>query len=55
MKKIFKDITNNKGKTYSVVITLDNDGEVVLEKSSCSCIFGSWFRFAGKWKDKNKL
>ena len=46
---------SKKGKTYSVMLTLTDDGEVVLEKSSCDCLFGSWYRFAGYWKDKKKL
>ena len=55
MRRIFRTVKNSKGKEYSVMLTLTDDGEVVLEKSSCDCIFGSWFRFAGKWKDKKKL
>ena len=55
MKRIFKKVKNNKGKEYSVMLTLTDDGEVDLEKSSCSCVFGSWFRFAGYWRAKKKL
>ena len=55
MRRIFKEVKNNKGKTYSVMITLTDDGEVDLDHSSCTCIFGSWFRFAGYWKTKGKL
>ena len=55
MKKIFKTVKNTKGEEYSVIITLTDDGEVVLDKSSCTCEFGSWWRFAGKWREKKKL
>ena len=55
MKKIFRDVTNNKGEIHSVMITLDDDGEVVLGKSLCSCEFGSWWRFATFWKKQNKI
>lgn len=55
MKRIFREVKNNKGKTYSVMLTLTDDGEVILGKSSCDCIFGSWFRFAGYWQKRGKL
>ena len=55
MKKIFRTVTNNKGKEYSVMLTLTDDGEVVLEKSSCDCIFMSWFVFGASWKNKKTL
>jgi len=55
MERIFRKVKNNKGKEYSVMLTLTDDGEVILEKSSCDCIFGSWFRFGKHWRDKKKL
>ena len=55
MKRIFREVVSKKGKTYSVMLTLTDDGEVVLEKSSCDCLFGSFYRFAGYWKEKKKL
>ena len=46
---------SKKGRTYSVMLTLTDDGEVDLDHSSCTCLFGSFYRFAGHWKEKNKL
>lgn len=55
MKKIFREVKNKKGEVYSVMLTLTDDGEVVLEKSGCDCVFMSWFVFGGQWKNKKTL
>jgi len=44
MKRIQRDVGE-----YSVIITLDSEGNFVPLKSSCTCIFGSFY----KWTKKN--
>ena len=47
--------SNTKDEKYSVTLTF-YDGVIIPEKSSCTCIHGSWFRFtqenikSGNWK-----
>ena len=56
MKRIFKEIPSSNGKrTYDVMLTLDDDRKLILNKSSCTCIFGSWYGFAGKFKKTKTL
>lgn len=62
MKKIYEIKSNTtKGEVYSVVLTLDESGAIIKEKSSCDCKHGSFYRFtqknmaAGRWKCKHMV
>ncbi len=54
-KRIIKEVINKKGEKYGVILTFDEKGKLLLHKSSCTCIFGSWWRFAGYWKKRGTL
>jgi hypothetical protein len=56
MKRIFKKIKSKKtNEIYDVLLTFDDEGNLLLGKSSCTCIFGSWWRFAGFWRKRGVL
>jgi len=56
MERVFKKVKSKKTKEiYSVLLTYDDEGNIILSKSSCTCIFGSYYRFARFWRRQNKL
>lgn len=55
METIFKEIPSSKGGTYSVRLVFDEEGNLLLSNSNCTCIFGSFFQYAGFWKKRNKI
>jgi len=49
MKRYFFYPKNKKkDQNYSVVVTVNDDNKVILEKCSCDCKWGSWFGFSQK-------
>jgi len=52
MKYVFEKVYG-KQDTYSVWLLLNEAGDV--SKYSCTCIFGSFYRYAKFWKDKKTL
>jgi len=57
MNTIFKDIPSNSKKdlTYSVRLVFDDDGNLLTDRSNCTCIFGSFYQYAAFWRRKNKI
>lgn len=54
--RVLREVVSRKGKEiYNVTLTFDDDGNLLLHKSSCTCIFGSWWRFAGIFRKKGTL
>lgn len=51
MKRIPKLIPSSteQGVMHSVMLVFSDDGEFIPEASSCTCIWGSWYR----WRKKN--
>ena len=54
-KRIIREVKGSKGAIYTVILTFDKDGNLLLHKSGCDCIFGSWWRFAGFFKERGTL
>ena len=48
--KIFKKTKNQKGKEYETILVFING--VLAENSSCTCPYGSFYRFSKKNKEK---
>ena len=56
MHRVIRDVKSKKSdEVYGVVLTFDDEGNLLLHKSSCTCIFGSWWRFAGRFAKSETL
>jgi len=49
MQKYIVDVQSKKSKeAYGVIIIVNDDGEVIFDKSLCCCKYGSFYRFTHK-------
>ena len=56
MKRYFKEVESSKtSEIYYIMLTFDDDWNFIIDKSSCSCKFSSFYIFSKFWKSKGKV